>query len=54
MKTSGHSKAGTNLQTSFSSKVSLSCRMEPCWVLTAVAAMLGFPGSALPETFTST
>lgn len=47
----GHSKAGTNLQTSFSSNVSLSCRMDVCWVLTATGAVLGFPGSPFPETF---
>lgn len=49
-----HSKAGTNLQTSLSSNVSLSCRMDVCWVLTATGATLGFPGFPLPETLPRT
>lgn len=50
----GHIIAGTNLQTCFSSAVSLSCRMDPCWVLTATASMLGSPGFLLWETSTRT
>ena len=50
----GHSKAGTNLQTSLSSAVSFSCRMDQCWVLTATAATPGSPAFLPWETLART
>ena len=50
----GHIEAGTNLQTSLSSEVLFSCRMDPCWVLTGTAVMPGRPAFLLCETVART
>lgn len=37
-------RTATDLQAALSSEVELTCRMDPCWVLTETGATLGFAG----------